>query len=892
MLSPDVLLAVCALYVAMLFGVAFWAERRAAASDPSVGWLSSPWVYTLSISVYCTSWTFYGAVGAAVRGGLEFVAIYLGPVLVFAGWFWILRKLVRIGRAQRITSIADLLSARYGKSPTLAVLATLIATLACTPYIALQLKAVSTSYAVVAGADARSAAFWAALGLAAFTIGFGTRSVDANERHLGVVAAIAVEALVKLLALVAVGAWVTFSLYGGLTPALSDLTPELLQLETVFGPRWAVITFLAAAAILCLPRQFQVTVVENTDERHLATAAWLFPAYLLILCLAILPIAAAGLAWLPPGADPDMFVLSLPLTQGAEGLAVLAFLGGFSSATSMVIVACIALSTMISNHIVTPAVLALRSGAQAGSGDVRRIILAGRRASILGLMGLGFAYHQIAEGSSALSAIGLIAFAGVAQFLPPMLAGLYWRSATRLGALLGLGGGALIWAWTLLLPAAGLPASVLELGPFGLALLRPEALLGLDWLDPLVHSVFWSLSVNVGLLVLGSLIETPKPLEWLQSALFVDAFRTDEADAAGVVRRSPAAEDLFVLARRILGADPARALFRDAALQQGRDGPPVPDDRFVNRLERELAGSIGAASAHAMVTKAAGGETISLPELMRIADETVQLMEYSAEVERKSRQLEAAAAQLREANARLRELDARKDDFLSQVSHELRTPMTAVRSFSEILLETRDLGSVDAQRFLGIIHEESRRLTRLLDQILNLNLLERGEVELPLAPTDAVEAFRGALETVRGVAHDAGVRLEVGPMPEAAVALAEPDRLAQVFINLLSNAVKYNDADAPEVRARAELRAGAVVFAVEDNGPGVAPRDRERIFEKFSRGWDRTDAGGAGLGLAISREIMRRFGGDLVLTEGGLPSRSGARFEARLPLLSAKTAAE
>ncbi|MEM1314657.1 MAG: sodium:solute symporter, partial [Pseudomonadota bacterium] len=390
MLSADLLLAVCVLYVALLFGVAFWAERGAEAGEARA-WLNSPLVYTLSISVYCTSWTFYGAVGAAVRGGLEFVAIYLGPVLVFAGWFWILRKLVRIGRAQRITSIADLLSSRYGKSPSLAVLATLLATLACTPYIALQLKAVTTSWAVVAGTDAGSAAtaFWAAAGLAAFTIVFGTRSVDANERHLGVVAAIAVEALVKLFALVAVGAWVTFSLYGGLTPTLADLTPDLLQLEEVFGPRWVVITFLAAAAILCLPRQFQVTVVENTDERHLATAAWMFPAYLLILCLAILPIAAAGLAWLPQGANPDMFVLSLPLTQGAEGLALLAFLGGFSSATSMVIVACIALSTMISNHILTPLALAAGSDGEASSGDVRRIILIGRRASILGLMGLG-----------------------------------------------------------------------------------------------------------------------------------------------------------------------------------------------------------------------------------------------------------------------------------------------------------------------------------------------------------------------------------------------------------------------------------------------------------------------------------------------------------------------
>jgi Na+/proline symporter/nitrogen-specific signal transduction histidine kinase len=889
MLSVDLLLAACIAYVALLFGVAFWADRRM--RRPGGDWLTSPVVYTLSISVYCTSWTFYGAVGAAVRGGLEFVAIYTGPMLVFAGWWFLLRKLVRIGRGQRITSIADLLSSRYGKSPTIAVLVTLLAVVGVTPYIALQLKAVTESFAVIGGpgfAEGPATPFWVAAGMAAFTILFGTRSVDVNERHFGVVAAIAVEALVKLLALTAVGAFVVWSLYGGAGAMLADMTPELLRVEDVFGPRWAVMTLLSAAAIICLPRQFQVTVVENDNDRQLATAAWLFPLYLLVMCLSVLPIAAAGLRILPEGANPDMFVLSLPLAQDRTALALLVFLGGFSSATSMVIVACIALSTMVSNHIITPLALRARADLEASTGDVRRILLVGRRGAILALMLLGFLYHQGSEGNSALSAIGLIAFAGVAQFLPPLVAGLYWRQATRLGAVWGLSAGAAVWAWTLLLPAAGLPQAVLAEGPWGLSLLRPQALLGLEGMDPLVHAVFWSLFANTALLVAVSLWREPSPLEWLQSALFVDVFRTGEAETAGIVRRSAASEDLYVLAQRILGAGPAQRLFREAALEQGREGLPAPSDHFVQKLERELAGSVGAASAHAMVTNAAGGETISLTELMRIADETVQLMEYSAEAERKSRELERTAAQLREANARLRELDAQKDDFLSQVSHELRTPMTSVRSFAEILLETRDVDSEEARRFLRIIFDESQRLTRLLDQILDLNVLERGEVALPVEPTDAAEALRRAVETVRGFARETGARIELGRLPAAAPVLAEPDRLAQVFINLLSNAVKYNDAPEPEVRVSGRIEDGQAVFSVEDNGPGVAPRDRERIFLKFSRGWDRKDTGGAGLGLAISREITRRFGGDLALV--GAPR--GARFEVRLPLREARAAAE
>lgn len=897
-LSPDSILLVCLGYVAFLFAVAAWADRRTA--QGRARFLQGPLVYTLSISVYCTSWTFYGAVGSAARSGLEFVTIYLGPTLVFVGWWWLLRKLVRIGRSQRITSIADLLSSRYGKSPMLAVLVTLIAVLASTPYIALQLKAVTDSFLVIGGPDfpgGVGSAFWAAAGMAAFTILFGTRNVDANERHHGVVAAIAVEALVKLGALVAVGIFVVWGVGGGVSGALDRIPAAMIDPEAVFGPRWLTIMGLSAAAVICLPRQFQVTVVENADERHLATASWLFPAYLFVISFFVLPIAATGLSELAAGSDPDMFVLTLPLARGQEELAILAFLGGFSSATSMVIVASIALSTMVSNHIVTPLALRMTGGEVLRSGDVRRLLLASRRGSIVGIMLLGFAYYSMTEGSGTLFSFGLIAFCGAAQFMPALIGGLYWRQATGRGAVAGLAAGAAIWLWCLVLPsfdeAGALGPQVLAEGPFGLWWLRPTALFGLEGMDPLVHAAFWSLSANTLLLVGISLMREPRPIEWLQSALFVDVFRTASGDADRFVQRSAAAEDLFILAQRILGVEEARRIFAEAAAEQGLEGGlPAATDVFIARLERKLAGSVGAASAHAMVGQAAGGETISLGELMRIADETAQLVEYAAEVERKSRELEAAAAQLRAVNAQLREMDARKDDFLSQVSHELRTPMTAVRSFSEILLDTPDLEADQAQRFLRIIHEESLRLTRLLNQILELNVLERGEGAIPMAPTDAAEALRRAVETSRGVAREAGGRLELGRMPADCMVMAEPDRLAQVFINLLSNALKYNDKAGPVVQVSGRIEGGMLRIEVADNGPGVAERDMERIFQKFSRGWDRTDTGGAGLGLAISRQIMRRFGGDLVLRRAAGAPLGGAVFEVAIPPIIREQAAE
>lgn len=890
-LTPNLVIFVCVVYVAFLFGVAAWADRLTRLGRGKI--LQSPMVYTLSISVYCTSWTFYGAVGSAARTGLEFVTIYLGPTLVFVGWWWLLRKLVRIGRSQRITSVADLLSSRYGKSPTLAVLVTVIAVLASTPYIALQLKAVTESFAIVGGeelAGGVATAFWVAAGMASFTILFGTRNVDANERHHGVVAAIAVEAVVKLCALVAVGIFVVWGVGGGVSGALERIPPAMLNPDEVFGPRWVTIMFLAAAAVICLPRQFQVTVVENADERHLATASWMFPAYLLLISIFVLPIAGAGLAELPVGSDPDMFVLTLPLAYGQEELAILAFIGGFSSATSMVIVASIALSTMVSNHIVTPLALRATGGAVLRSGDVRRLLLVSRRGSIIGILLLGFFYYRMTEGSGSLFSFGLVAFVGVAQFVPALICGLYWRQATGRGAVAGLSAGAAVWLYALVLPSFGgsalMPVEVIMHGPWGFTPLRPQALFGLRDMDPLVHAVFWSLSVNAFLMVGISLLREPKPIEWLQSALFVDVFRTASGDADRFVQRSAATEDLFILAQRILGVEPAQRLFAEAAREQGlAGGLPAATDVFIARLERQLAGSVGAASAHAMVSQAAGGETISLTELMHIADETAQLVEYAAEVERKSDELQAAASQLREANAQLRELDVRKDDFLSQVSHELRTPMTAVRSFSEILLDADDLSADQSRRFLSIIHDESLRLTRLLNQILELNVLERGEGAIPTAPMDASEAVRRAVETTRGVAHEANGRLELGPLPVPAWVKAEPDRLAQVFINLVSNALKYNDKDQPIVQVSGWIDGDMVRYEVRDNGPGVAAQDRDRIFLKFSRGWDRTDTGGAGLGLAISRQITRRFGGDLTLKCAG-GGGEGTCFEVTIPLLA------
>ncbi len=890
MLSFNTLIAVCLAYVVALFLIAFAADRRA--RQGKFGWLRSPLVYTLSLSIYCTAWTFYGAVGYAARSGLEFLTIYLGPTLVMVGWWWILRKLVRIGRSQRITSIADLISSRYGKSNLLGVIVTLMAVIGTTPYIALQLQSVTLSFAVFAGrsggwaaSDLNATALWVAAGLALFTVLFGTRNLDANERHYGVVTAIAVEAVMKLFALLAVGVFVVWGVADGAGDILARIDASPIAGWELKPGRWVSLIFLSAVAFLTLPRMFQVMVVENADERHLSTASWAFPLYLMLMSLFVVPIAVVGLDLMPAGSNPDLFVLTVPLSQGREGLAMLSFLGGFSSATSMVIVAAIALSTMVSNHIVMPIWLSVARQGATVSGDVRQVVLTARRVSIAGILALGYAYYRVSGGGAALAAIGLISFVGVAQFLPALLGGIFWRGATRAGAAVGLITGFGLWAYTLFLPSFEgsfiLSAELLTQGPFGIGWLRPQALFGVSGMDPLVHALFWSLTLNTIAFCSVSLASFPRPQERLQGAQFVNVF-DHNPNAQGWVSGMAEAEDLLVMAQRILGPEQAQGLFSREAARQGKAGylPDTSPD-FLQRLERELAGSVGAATGHAMIGQIVGGASVSVGDLMAVADETAQMMEYSSQLEAKSAELERTARQLRVVNEKLTDLSVQKDAFLSQISHELRTPMTSIRAFSEIMREG-GMTAEERAKYALIIHDETIRLTRLLDDLLDLSVLESGQVEMNMQTADLQDIIERSVTSAGG---DGCLTIHRDPAREQVALLTDPDRLSQVFINLIANACKYCDAEQPELRIRVRRNGGNVEVDFVDNGTGIPAKSQPLIFEKFSRLGDQRAAGGAGLGLAISREIMANLGGSVIY----LPGQGGAAFRVTLAVNGASS---
>ncbi|HTP84907.1 MAG TPA: ATP-binding protein [Alphaproteobacteria bacterium] len=900
MLNAGLLAAIAVSYLLILFALAYVVERQ---PDHGSRAINSSLVYTLSLASYCTSWTFYGSVGLASKAGIAFLPIYIGPTLAFTlGWL-LLRKILRVSKVNRITSIASLIASRFGKSAGLGALVTVVAVIGAVPYLALQLKAVSTSFLVLTHdpdlaaesltADIlKDAGLWAAVLLTLFAMLFGSRSIQPGEHHQGMVAAVALESLVKLLCFAAVGLFVGYGLFDGFgdlfrrAAAVPALTPLFAAGDGSADINWVAYTIVSFAAVICLERQFQVMVVENVDERHLDRAMWLFPLYLFAINLFVLPIALAGRLLLPSDANPDTIVLAVPIAAHHTVLAAAVFIGGLSASAGMIIVSTTALSTMVCNDLVMPTLLRLRPAALESRGDVIPLLLSIRRWAMVAVMALGYLYMRYVGEGFPLVSIGLLSFNAVAQFFPALLLGLFWPRATRLGAAVGISAGFVVWAYTLLLPTIAhsglIPAAFVAYGLFGVSMLKPYALFGLTGLMPIAHSLFWSMLFNIGGLIGVSLLFRPAPPERAQAALFVDIFRG--AEAAQLWRRTARLPDLRALIGRFLGHRQAEAAFLARARERGLDPATAEADaETVLLAEQLLAGAIGTASAQVLVQSVVKEEPLGLDEIMRILDETSRIMEYNRRLEEKSVALEAAGEELRRANDQLKELDRLKDDFISTVNHELRTPLTSIRSFSEILRDNPELDPARRAEFYQIIVRESERLTRLIGQMLDLAKIQSGQITTAFATLDIAAVLREAATATGQMFRDKGVALDLA-LGIAPLVETDRDLVTQVVLNLLSNAAKCSPAGHGRVSVSiATVEPGWVDVAVRDNGPGVAPEFREVIFERFRQiGDPLTDKPvGTGLGLAISRMIMARLGGSIWVEDapGG-----GALFKLRLPL--------
>ena len=821
-----VIVAVSAAYLGLLFAVAFFGDRRAAAKRSVI---SRGTIYALSLTVYATSWTYYGSVGKAATSGVGFLTTYLGPTLAFSlGWL-VLRRIIRISRRHHITSLADFISARYGKSSSLGQLVTVMAVIVIVPYIALQLKAVSVTFEIIRTHAATTppaapsqvplfhdTALYVALLLAGFIILFGTRHLDATERHEGMVAAIVVESVVKLVAFVAVGVFVTFGLYGGFGDLFSRAAEA--KLTTLFelggtAANWSWMIVLSALAVLLLPRQWQVGVVENVDEGHLKRAMWMFPLYLLVINIFVLPIAAAGRLRFGSGVDADTYVLALPMASAQQALTLLVFIGGLSAATGMIIVETIALSTMLSNSLVVP-ILLRRSPELARRGDLGGLTIGVRRVAIALVMLLGYAYFRFAGESTALVSIGLVSFAGVAQFAPAVLGGLFWKGGTRNGAFAGLAGGFAVWLYTLMLPtfaATGvLPASFQRDGPWGLAALRPEALFGVTGMDRVSNAMFWSMLVNVGCYFAVSLAKRPNMAERQQALRFVDVLADKEGPQ--IWRGRVTVGTLRSLLERVAGSDAALVAY---ARERKRDTAPdaVAHYELVEQAEKVLAGSVGAASAR-IILGTVNGEELRVEGVMELFDEASQM------------------ATLEERHRLARELHDSVSQALFSMTLHTRAVEMAVR---------KEGGDPGGPVVRGLT--ELRRLTQgaLAEMRAALFALRPGALQED-GLTEAVRKRAAAVAVREGIeirVHAPEYRLPLDARAE--------EELFRIVQEAVHNSVKHAESSRIDVRLRVE--SDTLVVEVIDDGVGFNTDDE---FPGH-------------LGLSGMRERTERLGGGLMI---------------------------
>ena len=615
MLNPWKLTLIVLVYMGLLFAIAWFGDKQRIARDhPRFKAI----IYSLSLAVYCTSWTFYGAVGSAASTGWGFLPIYLGPVLMMLLGFDVLRRIAITSRDQRITSIADFIAYRYGRSHTIAVLVTCAAIIGVVPYIALQLKGITTGIDVINRATGNATILpdllplYLALALSVFAMVFGTRNLDASEHHRGLMWAIAFESLVKLLAFIAIGLFAIFGIFDGLD-SVAQTMREHGDYQQLFTPwrlpeGFGIQLVLGMVAILCLPRQFHVAIVEFRDTTDLRLARWIFPAYLFVFAALVIPIALAGLTqFAGQNVNPDTYVLSLPLAFDQPMLTVLAFLGGFSAATGMVIVSTIALAIMVSNDIVMP--LLLRSGLTRNRGprDLSRTLLHVRRISILLLALAAFAYYQAIEAGVPLASIGLLSFSAAAQFAPAMLIGIYWQGASRTGAIWGLSLGVTSWFIWLLLP------SFTAVGQL-------ENLLAIIPAMSFNQGAMYSLLLNTSAIILVSLIKPDKESSSIPGAVV--------ENNTGLITL----EELETTIGRFLGMkNTRRAISTHLNLTELQPGA-LATPEMIQFGERLLAGSIGSASARTVLSTALHHRGLGPEAVMELLDRTSQAVQFNREL--------------------------------------------------------------------------------------------------------------------------------------------------------------------------------------------------------------------------------------------------------------------
>ena len=877
MLSSPLLLLILLGYLGFLFWSAHWAEKRRNSK-----WTNNPYVYSLSLAVYCSAWTYYGSIGVAAESGLSYLTIYLGPVIIIPAWIIVMKKIIRISRVNKISSIADFISLRYGNSRFLGALVTVIITFGILPYIALQLKAIAETFHIVTDSSINTnilldTTTYVAIALALFASYYGTRYVDASEKRKGIVTTIALESVLKLVFFVIIGLYVTFFVFDGFDDIYqkASLLDGFETKNTIGGlPQalnWFFLCVLSMFAIFLLPRQFHTSVVENNHENHLRTAVWLFPLYLLIFNLFVYPIAWGGnILFAGQEVNSDTYSLLIPQLFDQKTLTVMVFLGGFSAAISMIVVSSIALATMLSNNLLIPYgfISSFKSKEQA---DNSKQIVNIRKMSIFSLIIISYLIYKWVVLDYSLVSIGLISFVIIAQLAPAFFGALFWKRGSQLGVVSGMMVGFLICTFTLLIPYgigfSNFTNSFINHGLLGIEWLKPFQLFGLNYLEPVPHALFWSLFFNTFFYAAVSVSFKGNYRERNYAEMYVEIDKyINHHENAFVWKGTAYIKDIEKVLERFLGTkNTARALSIFNLKYKVPKDTIMADARFIKFAENLLTGHIGTASAKILISSVSKEDKISLPEVLRILEESKEHIIINKKLVESSNELKKISAQLQLANESLLSKDLQKDEFLDTVTHELRTPITAIRAASEILFDDDDLPEEMKKQFLQNIISESDRLNRLIDKILDLEKFETGKQTLFLEQHNINETLRTAIEPLKHLINNKKIHLEWHEIKESLLWVYDEERIIQVVNNLLGNAIKFCTPEEGLIMIQVHLNNEGMEIEVFNNGNHLLEEDMSAVFDKFYQSSNQTikKPVGSGLGLAICKQIVEAHGGSI-----------------------------
>ncbi|NHN25786.1 GHKL domain-containing protein [Flavobacterium jejuense] len=870
------LISILLVYLTFLFFIAHWAEKK-----ENLKWANNPYIYSFSLAVYCTAWTYYGSIGVAANSGLNYLTIYIGPIIIIPAWIIILQKIIRISRLNNVSSIADFISLRYGNSRFLGALVTLICLAAILPYIALQLKAISETFHVVTKTPENSLALfdtttYVAVALALFASYYGTRYVDASEKRKGIITAVAMESILKLVFFMIIGIYVTYFVFDG----YGDIYKKASVLEhfntknTIGsienGMNWFFLCMLSLFAIFLLPRQFHVSVVENNREKHIKTALWIFPLYLFIFNLFVFPIAWGGNVLFDGEVkNADTYSLLIPQFFNNTFLTIIVFLGGFSAAISMIIVSSISLSTMLSNNLLIPYTFLGRLKNEEQEINNKKIVTI-RKIGIFLLIIIAYLIYRFFALDYSLGSIGLVSFVIIGQLAPSFFGALFWRRGSSLGAKSGIIVGFLVCLYTLLIPYAyGLTNTTntfIASGIFNIDLLKPLALFGLDYLSPIAHAFFWSLLFNtmtyfaVSVNFKGNYRER----NYAEMYIDVDKYSTNHENAF-VWKGTAYTRDIEKVLVKFLGEERTQRAMSIFNTKYNVDkNQELADARLVKFAENLLTGHIGTASAKILISSVVKEEKITLPEVLKILEESNENIQINKKLVETSNELKKITYQLKHANENLIIKDRQKDDFLDTVTHELRTPITAIRAASEILIDDEDVPDDLRKQFLNNIISESDRLNRLIDKILDLEKLETGKQKLNLSQNDFFNTLSKTIEPLQQLIKNKNISV-ILDFQKPLFLFYDEDRIIQVVTNLLSNAIKF----CPEVGGKITIeilnKSNFYEINVVDNGKGIELKDAEMIFDKFYQSDNQNikKPHGSGLGLAICKQIVELHQGKI-----------------------------